>query len=203
MLGKIAIFCVIVMVLLGGCEAGRPRTETAKTARIDTRDGMIKYLEGLNLPALKSVNRWQNEYGPGLRLVTEHYEVLTTLLEPLMLSQVPGFMESCYRGYQGQLPGPTTMRTKLRVYLFANRKQWENFTKSFTGGNSTMYSKIKAGAYYLDGVCVSYNIGRERTFAVLGHEGWHQFNDMSFKYRLPSWLNEGIAMLFEANRYEQ
>ncbi len=191
------------MVLLGGCEAGRPQTETAKTARIDTRDGMIKYLEGLNLPALKSVNRWQNEYGPGLRLVTEHYEILTTLLEPLMLSQVPGFMESCYRGYQGQLPKPIATRTKFRVYLFAQRKQWENFTKSFTGGNAPMYSKIKAGAYYLDGVCVSYNIGRERTFAVLGHEGWHQFNDMSFKYRLPSWLNEGIAMLFEANRYEQ
>jgi len=50
---------------------------------------------------------------------------------------------------------------------------------------------------------VTYNIGRERTFSVLGHEGWHQFNSRHFKFRLPSWLDEGIAMLFEASRYDQ
>ena len=48
-----------------------------------------------------------------------------------------------------------------------------------------------------------YNIGRERTFSVLGHEGWHQFNKRLFEYRLPSWLDEGIAMLFEVSRYEK
>ena len=66
-----------------------------------------------------------------------------------------------------------------------------------------MYLKIKAGAYYLNGACVAYNIGRERTFSVLGHEGWHQFNKKHFKFRLPSWLDEGVAMLFETSRYEQ
>jgi len=50
---------------------------------------------------------------------------------------------------------------------------------------------------------VAYNIGRERTFSTLGHEGWHQFNKRHFRFRLPSWLDEGIATLFEANRYDQ
>jgi hypothetical protein len=50
---------------------------------------------------------------------------------------------------------------------------------------------------------VAYNIGRERTFSALGHEGWHQFNKKHFKFRLPSWIDEGIAMLFETSRYEQ
>jgi hypothetical protein len=50
---------------------------------------------------------------------------------------------------------------------------------------------------------VAYNIGRELTFSALGHEGWHQFNKKHFRYRLPSWLDEGIAMLFETSRYEQ
>jgi len=50
---------------------------------------------------------------------------------------------------------------------------------------------------------VVYNIGRERTFSVLGHEGWHQFNSRHFKFRLPSWIDEGIAMLFETSRYDK
>ena len=39
----------------------------------------------------------------------------------------------------------------------------------------------------------------ERTFLALGHEGWHQFNGRIFRFRLPSWLDEGVAMLFEAH----
>ena len=66
-----------------------------------------------------------------------------------------------------------------------------------------LYCKIKAGAYYLNGACVAYNIGRERTFSVFGHEGWHQFDSRHFKFRLPSWLDEGVAMMFEASRYDK
>jgi hypothetical protein len=164
---------------------------------------MIEYLQGQNLPALESIQLWQNEYGPGLKFTTAHYEIFTTLLEPLMLSQVPGFMESAYRGYNSQLPETTSTTTKFTVYLFAQRKHWEEFTKTFAGPMAPIYLKIKAGAYYLNGACVAYNIGRERTFSALGHEGWHQFNKKHFKFRLPSWLDEGIAMLFETSRYEQ
>ena len=67
--------------------------------------------------------------------------------------------------------------------------------------DASIYLKIKKGAYYLNGSCVAYHIGREKTFSVLGHEGWHQFNSRHFNYRLPSWLDEGIALLFEKSKY--
>jgi hypothetical protein len=124
-------------------------------------------------------------------------------MEPLMLSQVPGFVESAYRGYQSQLPRPIETSTPFTLHIFANRQQWETYTKDFTGPQYPLYLKIKAGAYYLNGDCVAYNIGRERTFATIGHEGWHQFNSRLFKYRLPSWLDEGVAMMFETNQYDQ
>lgn len=205
MVRKFALILTIVIVCLSGCLEG-DKIETIKTGearRIDTCAGMIEYLERQNLPALKSVQVWRNEYGPGLKLTTAHYEIFTTLLEPLMLSQVPGFMESAYRGYNSQLPEPITTTAKFTIYLFAKRQQWEDFTKTFTGPQAWLYCKIKAGAYYLNGACVAYNIGRERTFSVLGHEGWHQFNSRHFKYRLPSWLDEGIATLFETSRYDR
>ena len=202
MLRKFALICLVLLVCLAGCLESRFQ-ERAAARRIDTPAGMTEYLQGLNLPALESVQVWENEYGPGLKITTAHYEIFTTLLDPLLLSQIPGFMESAHRGYNGQLPEPIETTTRFTVYLFGDRRQWEDFTKTFAGRQAPLYCKIKAGAYYLNGACVAYNIGRERTFSVLGHEGWHQFNSRHFKFRLPSWLDEGIALLFETHRYEQ
>ena len=201
--GKLASISIITIICLAGCGRSQTKLGGPVAGKIDTCHGMIEHLQRQNLPALESVKIWQNDYGPGLELATKHYKIFTTLLEPLMLSQVPGFMESVYRGCQSQIPEPVTTTTRFDVYLFAERAQWEGFTKTFAGSQASLYCKIKAGAYYLNGACVAYNIGRERTFCVLGHEGWHQFNSRHFKFRLPSWLDEGVAMLFEASRYDQ
>ena len=203
---KICIICVILNCFwFIGCESNRPVAISPAPAApaINTPDGMIAYLKAQNIPALKTVEPWQNKFGPGLKLTTSHYEVYTTLLEPLMLSQVPGFVESAYRGYQSQLPGPIESSNLFTVYLLANRQQWEIFTMDFTGPMAPLYLQVKKGAYYLNGACVAYNIGLEGTFSGIGHEGWHQFNSRHFKYRLPSWLDEGIAMQFEISSYDK
>ena len=204
MTGRLAPVLIVVIVCLAGCsESDKVATGGADNAQgLDLCATMIEHLEHENLPALESVEVWQNEYGPGLKLTTAHYEIFTTVLEPLMLRQVPGFIESAYRGYNSQLPAPIETTTKFTIYLFAERAQWESFTKMFAGQRAELFCKIKAGAYYLNGACVTHNIGMKRTFAALGHEGWHQFNSRHFKFRLPSWLDEGVAMLFEASRYE-
>ncbi|MHC4575238.1 MAG: hypothetical protein ACYS76_14085 [Planctomycetota bacterium] len=197
----IASVSVIAVLFLAGCSERESTINDGKEPRIGAA-AMIEHLRGQNLPVLKSLQRWENDYGPGLKLATEHYEVYTTLLEPLMLSQIPGFLESAYRGYNRQLAEPIETERRFTVYLFASRQQWEDFTGTFAGRQAPILLKLKDGAYYLNGACVAYNIGRERTFSVLGHEGWHQFNSRHFKFRLPSWLDEGIAMLFEVSRYE-
>jgi len=199
-----ALILLVSIICLAGCsDTAKIMVQDSNTPKINTCAGMIEYLRKQNLPTLKSVAVWQNKYGDGLVITTEHYEVYTTLLEPLMLLQVPGFMESAYNGYQDQLPEPVETTTRFTVYVFAERGQWEDFTKNFVGLQAPLYLKIKAGAYYLNGACVAYNIGRERTFSVLGHEGWHQFNSRHFRFRLPSWLDEGVAMLFEVSRYDR
>ena len=89
----------------------------------------------------------------------------------------------------------------MEVYLFKTREQWEQFTRETAGADAETYLRIRRGAYTLNGIVVAYNIGRKQTFSVVGHEGWHQFNQRLFAYRLPSWLDEGIAILFETCRY--
>jgi hypothetical protein len=174
-----------------------PNTEPAS---LSTTLGMTDYLN--DLPAIKNVQKWYNNYAQGIIITTSHYQIHTTLLEPLMLRQVPAFLEAAYSQYQSQLPEPVQTKTKFTVYLFATRDQWEKFTQDFAGRNASAYLKIKRGAYYLNDACVAYNIGRTRTFAVLGHEGWHHFNSRHFIFRLPSWLDEGIATLFETASYQ-
>ena len=167
---------------------------------LSTVDGLIEYVRPL--PAVRNVERWDNPYGEGLIIETRHYKIYTTLLEPLMLKQIPAFAEAAWRQYQAQLPVSVENQNGFTLYLFNDRSQWDQFTKEYTGSQWPVYSKIKKGAYFLNGACVAYNIGRSRTFSVIGHEGWHQFGDRYLKYRLPSWLDEGIAQLFETSDYE-
>lgn len=202
-LNKILRFSIITLVLIAGCLKESSIIENNKHVNADTSGAMIEYLQRQKLPALETVEEWENEYSRGIAIKTKHYEIYTTFLEPLVLRQIPGYMESCYRGYNDQFGRLIETENRFKIYLFATRQQWEDFTKTFAGPQASLYCKIKAGAYYLNGSCVAYNIGRERTFSVLGHEGWHQFNRRNFKYRLPSWLDEGIAMLFEVSRYER
>ena len=166
---------------------------------LSTVDGMIKYVAPL--PAVQKVERWDSAYGEGITIETKHYKIHTTMLEPLILKQIPAFVEAIWRQYQNQLPVPVESRNGFVLYLFKDRTQWEQFTKEFAGSQWPIYMKIKKGAYFLNDTCVAYNIG-SRTFSVIGHEGWHQFCNKYFKYRLPSWLDEGIAQLFEQSNFE-
>jgi hypothetical protein len=183
-----------LMLFFAGCQSGKVSTQ----APLTTAAGLIHSLQ--KLPAVEAVEVWHSDYGDGLLITTAHYEIRTTLKDPLMLERLPSFVEAAYLGYQSQLPAPIPTQSTFSIYLFADREQWEDFTKAFTGEMAPMFMKIKAGAYYLNGSCVAYNIGMSRTFGVIGHEGWHQFNSRHFRYRLPSWLDEGIATLFEAYR---
>lgn len=193
----IILAAALCILMLSACDEQAERPLPA--AKLSTTEGLIEYLG--RLPAVQAVEPWQNDYADGITITTAHYTIHTTLMDPLMLRQVPGFMESAYSAYQGQLPEPIDTQTRFSTYLFADRAQWEQFTKGFTAPNADVYLKIVKGAYCLKGRCVAYNIGRTRTFSALGHEGWHQFNSRHFAYRLPSWLDEGIATLFETSRY--
>jgi len=212
MLKIIAVISVILTILAASCQKSPSARGYSLTGRqgqkLITAAGLAEYLKAQNLPTVESVEIWnppQAVPSEGLKIQTAHFEVFTTLKDPLMLRDVPAFLETCFNNFRSAADGLSeSFQTSARftVYLFDNRTQWEFFTTDFTGRQSQLYSRIRAGAYYLNGSCVAYNIGRDRTFRALGHECWHQFVDRVFVFRLPSWLNEGVAMQFESNRYK-
>ena len=198
---KKILSAIIITILIFGCGEINAKTEPQyATVSLSSVEGLIEYVSPL--PAVQNVEKWDNPYSDGLIIETQHYRVYTTLLEPLMLKQVPAFVEAAWKQYQNQIPAAVQSGNKSIVYIFKDRQQWEDFSKKFTGDQWPIYMKIKKGAYFLNGACVAYNIGRTRTFSVIGHEGWHQFCNKYFKYRLPSWLDEGIAQLFEQSEFD-
>lgn len=201
---SLASVAIVAMLGLAGCaRSNGPRASWIDSVESSpTELSTLERLQNERLPALRSVEPWGNQFSSGLKLTTDHYEIFTTLEQPLILRMIPGFVESAYRGYNDQLAQPIETSNKFTIYLFADRRQWEDFTIAFAGDQAPMFLKIKTGAYYLNGACVVYDIGPKRTLAAVGHEGWHQFNSRLFEYRLPSWLDEGVAMLFEASVYE-
>jgi hypothetical protein len=193
--------CVVFLsflVCICGCVQNRDFETTSAKWDYDRIHGYMA-----NVPGIVRMERWDAAGVQGACIETQHYQVFTTLVDPLMLRQVPSFVESAYRAYESQVPDVIECTEKFKVYLFNDRQGWETFTRQFTGPDAEVYLKIQRGAYAKDGVCVAYNIGRKQTSAVLGHEGWHQFNQHYFKYRLPSWLDEGVATLFETCQYKQ
>ena len=156
------------------------------------------------LPTVKSVEPWtpppviSDPDASGLTITTSHYRIHTTCRDHLILRRLPVFLESAFRSYSAVLDQPLQSDKKLLVYFFNTRAQWEDFSRHWAGALAPVYLKIRAGAYYLNGASVAYHIGRDSNFAVLAHEGWHQFSDELFKFRLPAWLDEGLATNFEA-----
>jgi hypothetical protein len=193
---------IIAIVCLAGWKSDRIEAGKTGARQHDICAGMIEYLQRQSPPGLQAVRAWNNDYGPGLKLTTAHYEIFTTLLKPTSLARISGFIESAYKAYNLQLPEPIETQNRFVIYLFADRRQWEDFTNNFAGEQAEIFCRIRAGAYCHNGACVAYDIGSERTFSVLAHEGWHQFSSRHFKFRLPSWLDEGIAMLFETQANE-
>lgn len=196
---KISII-ILTCCCLGLISCSNTTKTTPVNNSLNNHSNLIQYAS--KSPAARKVEKWNNQFGQGMVITTDHYQIYTTLTEPLMLSQIPAFIESAYKAYQKMLPEAIKSNTPMRVYLFADRDQWEKWTIDFAAPNQDIYLKIQRGAYYLNGDCVAYDIGRTRTFSVLAHEGWHQFNSRHFVYRLPSWLDEGIAMQFEAAKYK-
>jgi len=85
----------------------------------------------------------------------------------------------------------------MNCYVFAERTQWADFTRRNTGPIASVYLQINRGGYTLRDWYVAYDLGDARTYSVAAHEGWHQFAARNFVGRLPPFLEEGIACMFE------
>jgi hypothetical protein len=125
-------------------------------------------------------------------LDTKHYRIHTDL-DQRLTEDLGVRMEAMYDQYTRRLAAFSRGgNTRFEVYLFTNRKDYSNFTGDRfpnTGGVFIPSRNLLAG--FLEGQ------GRDGLRRTLQHEAFHQFAFTAIGPRLPVWLNEGIAQIFE------
>ena len=144
-----------------------------------------------------AATEWRFGQAPGTLITTPHYRLYTTIQNPLYQRLMARMLEACFTRFT-ELNPANSINHPMDCYVFADRDAWELYTKLRAGSNAPVYLQISAGGYCQEGVFAGYDIGREQTLSVLSHEAWHQFSWFTFKDRLPSWLEEGLATQNEA-----
>ncbi len=143
------------------------------------------------------VENWSYEGEPAKRVVTPHYVVYATVANDEFLESMGQLMEGALAEYRRFAPAVPDDERPMECYLFANRPQWARFTKEKTGDDAAVYLQINRGGYTVRDWYVAYFLGDVGTFCVASHEGFHQFAARYFRTRVPPFLEEGIACLFE------
>ena len=135
---------------------------------------------------------WSYQGNPGQEIRTPHYVLYTTHSDAAFLEQLPRFMETAFQNYSALIKPTARPSAPMQVYLFGQRDQWEHFTDQHTGPSAAIYRKIQEGGYVHDGRAIFYDIQRLKTFAVTGHECFHQYLSHYAAHRPPAWLD--VAM---------
>jgi hypothetical protein len=130
-------------------------------------------------------------------LKSEHYVIYTTIEDEDTFNVLPQVMEGALAQYRKVAPGTSQSDSPMECYVFAHRLEWEAFTKANTGPDASIYLQIRRGGYAIRDKYVSYYIGRYATASVAAHEGWHQYVSRHFIGRLPPFVEEGLACMFE------
>jgi hypothetical protein len=152
---------------------------------------------GPSAPAAVHTEPWTYESDEGELIHTDHYDIYTTVADPDVRHRIADVMEGGLGEYQRIAPGVPISPKPMQCFVFRNREEWTDFTRRHTGVDAYIYLQINRGGYTVRDWYVSYFVGEAATLSVAAHEGWHQFVSRNFKGRLPPFLEEGIATMFE------
>ena len=173
---------VVLLALAGGCTSVHKTTPVLEDVAYE-------------------IDRWGYGGRFGRELTTDHYEIRTTIDDPVLLEAIPQVVETAYLFYRELVPSAREPEERMQVYLFARREEWVDFTKRFAGPRAQVLLKVRNGGYSERGVSVAEYVSHSITFPLLTHEGFHQYLYHCVDGRIPAWLNEGLAVLCEGQRW--
>jgi len=161
-----------------------------------------KNLEGPSQLVQVTSQPWHENGYDGLVLSTPHYQIYTTISRDDAWQTLAQTLEGAYVEYQKIVPGVKPSDKPMPCYVFGNYQQWRRFTIGRTGADSKVYLQVMNGGYAFEDMFVAYYMNDAATRSVAAHEGWHQFVSRNFKGRIPPFLEEGIATMFEDLEFE-
>jgi hypothetical protein len=153
--------------------------------------------QGSASPALVEFQKLSIDGSEGCRVTCPHYRIYSTVPDSQLLHRLANLLEGAREEYRSLAPDVLPTDHPMDCYLFESRSEWAAFTKAHTGEDAPIYLRVNRGGYTVGDWFVAYWIGDTATFSVTAHEGWHQYVARHLKGRLPPFLEEGVACLFE------
>lgn len=198
---EILMAAIAAGTLLAGCTPGTspesPGTKEAATSATRVSPAVTKPTV---MDVVVSSEPWTFEDAEGVVITTPNFRIFTTSTRPSVRERLPKFMESALLQYTSAL-GPLPLPSKsLETFLLASRPQWVRMTQRLMGNDAEVYLKIQRGGFTADGRAILFEIGRQDTYAISAHEGWHQYTQKTFRNPLPVWMEEGLACYMEGFR---
>lgn len=137
---------------------------------------------------------------PNLRIIGEQYETahyaISSTATPEQTAQVSKAVESLHAAYTiffKDKIGDKPNALKLKLMLYKDRKE-------FSANNR---SSSWAEAYYLAPVCYAYYSDEQANpYHWMIHEATHQLNNELAHFKIPKWINEGVATYFGTSKIE-
>lgn len=145
---------------------------------------------------------WTFQGNRGAAFTSPHYRLLTTVRRPVVAERLPAFAEASLARFRQAFPSLPEPRSGLEMFVLDSRPEWERFVAEVFGAEGVgRYGGIERGGFTERGRSVLWDIGVQDTFAILAHEGWHQYAQTSLRDPLPAWLDEGLAAWAEGFRW--
>lgn len=131
----------------------------------------------------------------GERTETAHYAISSTAT-PDQTALVSSAVESLYTAYGEFFKdriGNNKNPAKLKLMLYKDRKEFSVYNQS----------SAWAEAYYREPVCHAYySDGQPNPYHWMIHEVTHQLNNELAHFKIPQWINEGLATYFGTSKIE-
>lgn len=155
------------------------------------------------MTAVIRIDPWPDAAADGVVVRTAHYAIHTTVLDPAFHRDVAAVLEGAHDLYAALAPSKAQPDRPFDCFVFRLRSEWEAFTRTRAGDDATAYFQINRGGYTIGDQFAVFSYGRGATCRSVAHEGWHQYAARHFTDRLPPFLEEGIACLFENVRVDE
>jgi len=150
-----------------------------------------------------STEPWTFQGNRGAAYRSEHYRLLTTADRAILADRLAPFAEASLSRFRTTFPSLPGARGGLEVFVLESRGEWQRFVAEVFGEEGlARYGAIDRGGFTERGRSVLWDIGVHDTFAILAHEGWHQYTQSTLKEPLPSWLDEGLGAWAEGFRWD-